>query len=519
MHTRRFFGVLALSLGLILALLVGLGGLAPAQADPGTLFVKPDGTGTACTQANPCDLQTALSQANDGDTIYVAGGIYTGTGDAVIALTKSITLYGGWDGASTGPVVRNPALYPTTLDGEWARRVVSITGNITPTLDGLTIIRGQVLSTTIPPTQGSRWDGAGLYAKDVALTLRDTRFYSNSINVYGSAGSYAYGGGASVEGGSLTVERATFRWNSAWATGSSLGGGLSISGTLAATITNSLFQDNDAWVGSGLLFEGPSNRSPLVLLGNVFADNGRGNSVGVAYGGYASAAYIDYARARIENNTFQGGSGNDWGAVRVSRSDLLFARNVVYNNGSYRTSGLYLSSVSPFTLTNNVIAGNISTSVWENAAIQVLGGSGRFLHNTVACNKNAVGLLVQAGASVALTNTILVSHTVGISVGVGSAATLQGTLWGSGLWANGVDWASAGTILTGTVNLWGDPAFLNPGGGDYHITAASAARDAGVDAGVTTDIDGDLRPIGAGYDIGADEYIARVYLPLVLRNY
>jgi uncharacterized repeat protein (TIGR01451 family) len=36
--------------------------------------------------------------------------------------------------------------------------------------------------------------------------------------------------------------------------------------------------------------------------------------------------------------------------------------------------------------------------------------------------------------------------------------------------------------------------------------AGSAAIDKGVDAGVTVDIDGETRPFGLGYDLGADEF-------------
>ena len=49
-----------------------------ARAAPGDLFVTPGGGGD-CSQGNPCDLQTALGLAVDGDTLYLAQGTYTGT--------------------------------------------------------------------------------------------------------------------------------------------------------------------------------------------------------------------------------------------------------------------------------------------------------------------------------------------------------------------------------------------------------------------------------------------------------
>jgi hypothetical protein len=112
---------------------------------------------------------------------------------------------------------------------------------------------------------------------------------------------------------------------------------------------------------------------------------------------------------------------------------------------------------------------------------------------------------------------------VGISVAAGNTATLEATLWGAGVWANGLDWGGAGAVSPGAIGLWAPPGFVDPAAGDYHITLGSAALNGGIDAGVVDDMDGDLRPDWCFFDIGADELLtgnpcARLYLPLVVRG-
>jgi hypothetical protein len=118
-------------------------------------------------------------------------------------------------------------------------------------------------------------------------------------------------------------------------------------------------------------------------------------------------------------------------------------------------------------------------------------------------------------------NTILVGNSVGIFAEPDNWTLLDGTLWGSGEWANGSDWAGEGDIMTGTINLWGDPAFVSPADGDYHLLESSPAVNAGLLSEVTTDIDGDRRPSCGVPDIGADEVnlpSVYAYLPLAIKE-
>ena len=98
-------------------------GVRVARAEPlaATRYVSATGGGSGCSSFIPCQLQTAIANSANGDTIVVRGGTYTGSGPAVISITKSITLLAGWNGSAVGELVIDPTNYPTTLDGENAR--------------------------------------------------------------------------------------------------------------------------------------------------------------------------------------------------------------------------------------------------------------------------------------------------------------------------------------------------------------------------------------------------------------
>jgi len=169
---------------------------------------------------------------------------------------------------------------------------------------------------------------------------------------------------------------------------------------------------------------------------------------------------------------------------------------------------------------NNLVADNLLIEGEGSPGIEVRRSQIVFLHSTIVRNRggNGSGVYATSGSTATLTNTIISSHTIGVFVDAGSTTRLEATLWGTGTWANETDWSGEGTVISGTVNIWGDPDFVEPDAGDYHIEPGSAAIDTGIDAGVLTDIDAQVRD--AMPDLGSDEYWPpigwrRFYLPLV----
>jgi parallel beta-helix repeat protein len=292
--------------GLLAVGLLGLLNATPliVRADSGTLFASAAGSGTACTQSTPCTLKTALTQAVDGDTIYVATGNYAETGGYV--LSKSVALYGGWNGAGGGPVVRNPDIYPTTLDGQGQWRVILISGNISPTLDGFVIANGRA----------SEGAGIALYPSpsiEAAATIRNNLVIDN-------VATGGWGGGIQVDGGRPLIEHNRIVSNST----SYEGGGVAISWYSRPTLKDNLIAGNSARVsGAGIRLRD----TWTTLINNTIADN---------TGASADGIYVTHTTITATNNII---ASNTYGLRTDGSITPTIGFNDVWGNGTANYGG------------------------------------------------------------------------------------------------------------------------------------------------------------------------------------
>ena len=450
-----------------------------------------------------------------GNTADNGGGLYVLTSTATISGCR---VYG--NAADTGGGILLDESNGTTLAGNnvYSNTAIYNGGGVYLWYsDGGTLAGNHVHSNTSGQMGGGvaigYSPGAMLEENDVFSNEADTGggvnvFYSDNTTLTGNS---LYDNEAGEDGGGvyfLSSANATLADSDIYNNRATSGAGASLAGSDGAVLTGNRVHDNLGGEGSsGIALYSCADAT---LSGNEIYLNWHGERGGVWI---QQSTNVTLTRNAIYSNT----SYDDGGGLYLEDSgNVLLSANTFHHNAAHYGGGMYLrDNPNPLVLVNNIVADNQAPS---GSGIYVKGCAPDLLHTTLARNigGDGIGVYVTSGG-VAMTNTILVSHTTGVYVSSDSTATLEATLWGSGPWANITDWEGDGTILTGTVNLWGDPAFVDPDNGDYHIGSGSAAIDAGVDAGVTTDIDHDPRPIGSVPDIGADEYARHVYLPLVLR--
>lgn len=516
----------------------------------GTLSVQA-ASYTVCPAGPPtCDfntIQAAVDAAKNGDIIKVAAGTYTdvherprrdivvgGVVNQVVYIDKSVTVQGGYTplNFSAPP---NPTVNVTTIDAQQKARGFYVTGAVNATVENFRIINGSADNNlgggTYPP--GMAGSGGGVYVITGTITVINNQIIDNTA--------YSEGGGLFIYRSNATLIANEIRYNGLGcvsALGCSSGGGFSLYYG-KATFINNIISDNSAYLDGGFSIA----NSDVTLDRNTIANNqkGGGSLYGIVHNALLIGNTITGSRivsglrlfgtnaklignAIIENNTtglfLYESNGeldrnilakNRGAGLELSKSSPIIDGNIITGNTG---GGLDIFSGAPL-LINNVIAQNQTGH--GSGGISIRDSSAQLLHNTISSNtgRDSTGITIQGDSKVAITNTILVSHTVGISITPGSTATLNGILW----FNNGTNLVGAGAI-TASQAITGDPHFAK---GGYHIFSDSLAINHGVNAQVLIDIDSQPRPYQIP-DLGADEFwppdaLKQVYLPVVFKEH
>jgi hypothetical protein len=274
------------------------------------------------------------------------------------------------------------------------------------------------------------------------------------------------------------------------------------------------------WGGGAFAVGGSGPSLTVTMRHNVVRDNRALVGSGTGNGGGLSFVFCNVVLERNEiGHNETDGSG---GGVRLEQSNGELWDNVIRFNQAGTGGGIYLVNLASARMTNTVLSDNTVTS--GGSGLVAAGAYARLVHTTLARNSGADGSGVYVTGSgfsagyVTMTNTIAVSHTVGITVyNSGSPmvptnkAYVDGVMW----YDNGQNVGGSLGEITVTHAYTGAPGFRPDG---YHLGPASAAIDLGLEAGVATDIDGETRPTGLAPDLGADEAWRRTFAPVVLRN-
>lgn len=302
------------------------------------------------------------------------------------------------------------------------------------------------------------------------------------------------GGGIYCAGSSPVLQNLVIENNS-----SSNGGGVYLIDSSAELTGNTISGNGIYGLGAGIYCEGGS---PVIsdnfITGNRASDYGGGGGIG---GQFSEATMTGNL---IADNYASEGGGGIW---FQGYSNLVIEGNTVSGNDSGEGGGIYLQS--PAGIRNNIITGNTG---WRAGGIYCVGShSVSIIHNTVSENisdSEGGGLYCGIYSSPTVTNTIL----------WGNEASAGAQIYCAGGSVT-VTWSDVGGGWTGDGNIDADPLFADPLAGDFHVALDSPCIDTGIDAGVYDDIDGDTRPLGDGFDIGADEYVPAAGLEVFLLDY
>ena len=421
-------------------------------------------TGTSWTNAYT-SLQSAIVEAVNGDTIWVAAGTYypsalptggtiTGSNsrDYAFSLQDGVRMYGGFAGTETTLAARDITANETILSGNNTcyHVVISVVDTNSGTLDGFTITRGNA-------------NGGGYYFIE-------------------------HGGGQ-------------------WGPGRSHGGGMDAVGN-STNIANCTFKNNRAATAGALIVKHFSTVSNCTFNNNISTS---GSAGAMTLGGDATVTNCIFTENSVTTTRAHTGGGG----IRVdSRSFPIIDRCTFIGNnsasGSQSGGGIKVFRTAAV-ISNCVFVSNSS----RGGGIQDEGSMAKIVNCTFYGDHTNKPLLYGVGA---VTNCIVWGGRV-----LGSTAT-----WDLSYTSTQRNFTGTGNIkgnpqFVDTTNIAGPDGIHRTADDGLRLVSTSPALGAGnndsIPSGITADIIGADRIQGTTVDMGAYEGIgggvclnAKVYL-------
>ncbi len=409
-------------------------------------------------------IKNATATVNNGGTIYIADGIYTGDENTNITLDKDVTFIG-------------QSQNQTILNGTDIYRIFLVEDGANVSLKNLTLANGYVDENTGAAVfnMGNLTVSGCTFTSNMAeygsaIFNANTLYVDNSLfngnmglsisSIYNEAGATAqvrnsvFTGngvdgdvGAIGNNGDLTLTGCTFTANSAASAGA-------IMNTGTMNIIGCTFTGNNATDGTGGAI---LNTGLLDITDSTFTSNTANND-----GGAGGAIFNDGGTLNIKNTTFTGNTADLSGGAIYSNGPLTITDSVFSSN--YAQAGGALVNRGDSTITNTIFDSNSAED----------GGAIINNNNMIITSNTFTGNLAEmrGGAIVNRNNlTIHFSRIVGNTpVDIyNDQATLDAEYnwWGTNF--TGSDPVTAGGVIGTTVSRWlvlsinPDPATINNG--------------------------------------------------------
>lgn len=258
------------------------------------------------SQSKPLNsIKTAVSNAKENSTIYIANGEYMNTLNTRITVDKSLNFIGSGN---------------TVINGQGRNYIFDICDGVTVTFKNIIFINAYKAPESYSVSYNNNVYGSVLDIKN-ATVLVDNCYFIDNVLTYGSRDNYIYGGAIS-NFGDLTIVNSGFINNTALSTSGLFSYGGSLYNKGRASICNSSFTDSksvDFGYGAAIANDGELLMENSIISNSTALHECKGSAI------YNTGDFKLF-NSTVENNY-------------IERANFNYIYGVIYNSGTLTACG------------------------------------------------------------------------------------------------------------------------------------------------------------------------------------